>query len=51
MGEDPTTRIGEGAEQAESEHQRELESGENSIRIYTDGSGIDGHIGAAAVAL
>ncbi|KAJ3560528.1 hypothetical protein NPX13_g9271 [Xylaria arbuscula] len=47
--EGPTTRIGEDTEQAESEHQRELESGRNSILIYTDGSGIDGHIGAAAV--
>ncbi|KAJ3552122.1 hypothetical protein NPX13_g11188 [Xylaria arbuscula] len=49
--EGPTTRIGGDAEQAESEHQRELESGRNSILIYTDGSGIDGHIGAAAVCL
>ncbi|KAI0435648.1 hypothetical protein F4803DRAFT_299687 [Xylaria telfairii] len=45
----PTTHIREDAEKAESDHQRELESGRNTLLIYTDGSGIDGHTGAAAV--
>ncbi|KAJ3571479.1 hypothetical protein NPX13_g5362 [Xylaria arbuscula] len=45
----PTIHIREDAEQAESDHQRELESGRNTLLIYTDGSGINGHTGAAAV--
>lgn len=45
----PTIHIREDAEKAESDHQRELESGRNTLLIYTDGSSIDGHTGAAAV--
>ncbi|KAI3326549.1 hypothetical protein HD806DRAFT_532179 [Xylariaceae sp. AK1471] len=33
-----TTRVGEDAAQAEKEHEREFESGRNTIRIYTDGA-------------
>ncbi|KAJ3552812.1 hypothetical protein NPX13_g11028 [Xylaria arbuscula] len=45
----PTTHVREDVEKAESDHQRELESGRNTLLIYTDGSGINGHTGAAAV--
>ncbi|WQF90359.1 Putative reverse transcriptase domain, ribonuclease H domain, ribonuclease H-like superfamily [Colletotrichum destructivum] len=45
----PRIHIVGGAEQAEKEHQRCLEQSTNAFHIYTDGSGIDGQIGAAAV--
>ncbi|RYO78316.1 hypothetical protein DL764_010130 [Monosporascus ibericus] len=44
----PTIHIAKDTETAEKEHQKDLESGRNNLRIYTDGSGIDGHVGAAA---
>ncbi|KDN61237.1 putative zinc knuckle [Colletotrichum sublineola] len=47
----PRVHIVEGAEQAEKEHQRCLEQNTNAIHIYTDGSGINGQIGAAAVCI
>ncbi|KDN71119.1 putative zinc knuckle, partial [Colletotrichum sublineola] len=45
----PHIHITGGAEQAEKEHQRCLEQSTNAVHIYTDGSGINGQIGAAAV--
>ncbi|KAF6782471.1 hypothetical protein CSOJ01_16001 [Colletotrichum sojae] len=45
----PRVRIPESAEQAEKEHRRCLEQNTDAAHIYTDGSGINGQIGAAAV--
>ncbi|KAJ3552838.1 hypothetical protein NPX13_g11022 [Xylaria arbuscula] len=47
----PVIRIAKDTESAEREHQVDIESGENNLRIYTDGSSINGHVGAAAVCL
>ncbi|KAI3545670.1 zinc knuckle [Colletotrichum abscissum] len=45
----PRVHIAGGTEQAEKEHERCLENNTDAAHIYTDGSGIDGQIGAAAV--
>ncbi|KAK0368799.1 reverse transcriptase [Colletotrichum limetticola] len=45
----PRIHIAGGTEQAEKEHERCLEKNTDAAHIYTDGSGIDGQIGAAAV--
>ncbi|OHW95426.1 reverse transcriptase [Colletotrichum incanum] len=45
----PRILIAGGAEQAEKAHQRCLEQSTNAAHIYTDGSGINGQVGAAAV--
>lgn len=45
----PRIHIAGGTEQAEKEHERCLEKNTDAAYIYTDGSGIDGQIGAAAV--
>ncbi|KAK0369062.1 zinc knuckle [Colletotrichum limetticola] len=45
----PRIHIAGGTEQAEKEHERCLENNTDAAHIYTDGSGIDGQIGAAAV--
>jgi ribonuclease HI len=45
----PSTYIEESAEKAEARHQCSIRSEPDAIHIYTDGSGINGHIGAAAV--
>jgi ribonuclease HI len=46
----PKTHIESSAEEAQQQHDRKVDTGE-SLSIYTDGSGIDGQIGAAAVCL
>jgi ribonuclease HI len=45
----PKTFIEENAEKARSRHQHSIEKEPNAIHIYTDGSGINGHVGSAAV--
>jgi ribonuclease HI len=45
----PEIYIEETAEKAQSRHQKLIEQEIDAIHIYTDGSGINGHIGAAAV--
>jgi ribonuclease HI len=45
----PSTYIEERAEKAEARHQCSIRSEPDAIHIYTDGSGINGHISAAAV--
>jgi len=45
----PNTRIAPGAEAATLQHKECLRDPSNNLHVYTDGSGIDGHVGAAAV--
>ena len=45
----PKTFIEESAEKAQKRHQYSIDNEPNAIHIYTDGSGINGHVGAAAV--
>lgn len=45
----PKTFIEESVEKAQARHQHGISNVPNAIHIYTDGSGINGHIGAAAV--
>jgi hypothetical protein len=45
----PSTRIAPNAEMARYQHKKLLKHSSNRIFIYTDGSGIDNHVGAAAV--
>lgn len=45
----PDTRIASGAEAATVQHKECLRDPSNNLYVYTDGSGIDGHVGAAAV--
>ena len=45
----PSTYIEESAEKAEARHRCSIHSEPDAVRIYTDGSGINGQIGAAAV--
>ncbi|KAK9443888.1 uncharacterized protein VB005_02413 [Metarhizium brunneum] len=45
----PKTFIEESAEKAQERHQYSIDNEPSAIHIYTDGSGINGHVGAAAV--
>ncbi|CAG8977852.1 hypothetical protein HYALB_00011658 [Hymenoscyphus albidus] len=45
----PSISIASDAEMAKTQHKNFLKHPSNSIFIYTDGSGIDNHIGAAAI--
>jgi hypothetical protein len=45
----PITSIAGDSQTAIGEHNRELRNFPNNLHIYTDGSGISGHVGAAAV--
>lgn len=45
----PRFYIESNAEQAMKEHQKQQDHEMDAIHVYTDGSGINGHIGAAAV--
>jgi hypothetical protein len=45
----PITSIAADSRKATEEHDRELRSFPNNLHVHTDGSGISGHIGAAAV--
>lgn len=45
----PHTSIAPSSEKAMREHNKELSSPQGNLHIYTDGSGINGHLGAAAV--
>ena len=45
----PTTHIEDSAEKAEARHQYSIRHEAGAIHVYTDGSGINGQIGAAAV--
>ena len=45
----PRIHIAESTEKAKEEHDQRVEHHTDAICIYTDGSGINGHVGAAAV--
>jgi hypothetical protein len=46
----PSIRIASNSEIARTQHKEFLKHPSNTTFIYTDGSGIDDHVGAAAVA-